>query len=64
MTIRKFLIGLCATCSLMASAQEQKNVIDEVIWIVGDEAILKSDVENARVEALRRRQRVRRWTWI
>ena len=58
MTIRKFLIGLCATCSLMASAQEQKNVIDEVIWIVGDEAILKSDVENARVEALRRGQRV------
>jgi len=28
------------------SAQEnKKNVIDEVIWIVGDEAILKSDVE-------------------
>ena len=57
MTIRKFLIGLCATCSLMASAQEQKNVIDEVIWIVGDEAILRSDVENARMEFLQQGQR-------
>lgn len=26
-------------------------VIDEVIWIVGDEAILKSDVESARIQA-------------
>lgn len=27
----------------------QKNVIDEVIWVVGDEAILRSDVENQRI---------------
>jgi peptidyl-prolyl cis-trans isomerase SurA len=27
----------------------QKNVIDEVIWVVGDEAILRSDVENQRL---------------
>ena len=27
----------------------QKNVIDEVIWVVGDEAILRSDVENHRL---------------
>lgn len=26
----------------------QSNVVDEVIWVVGDEAILKSDVEKAR----------------
>lgn len=39
-------------CSLGASAQEQSNVIDEVIWVVGDEAILRSDVENARIEML------------
>ena len=57
MDIRKILIGLCVTCSLMVSAQEQKNVIDEVIWIVGDEAILKSDVENARMEFLQQGQR-------
>ena len=27
----------------------QDNVIDEVLWVVGDEAILKSDVEHARL---------------
>lgn len=57
MEIRNFLIGMFATCSLMASAQERKNVIDEVIWVVGDEAILKSDVENARMEFLQQGQR-------
>lgn len=40
----------------MASAQD-KNVIDEVVWIVGDEAILKSDVENARMEFMQMGQR-------
>ena len=29
----------------------QNNVIDEVVWVVGDEAILKSDVENERLNA-------------
>ena len=28
------------------------SVVDEVIWVVGDEAILKSDVETARLQAL------------
>ncbi len=57
MDIRNILIGMLATCSLMASAQERKDVIDEVIWVVGDEAILKSDVENARMEYLQQGQR-------
>lgn len=55
--VRNIFIGLFAACSLMASAQEKKNVIDEVIWVVGDEAILRSDVENARVEFLQMGQR-------
>lgn len=38
-------------------AQGAKNVVDEVIWVVGDEAILKSDVEAARIEALTQGQR-------
>lgn len=29
----------------------QNNVIDEVVWVVGDEAILKSDVEGERLNA-------------
>ena len=33
------------------AALGQNNVIDEVVWVVGDEAILKSDVENERLNA-------------
>ena len=39
------LLGLLPCC-LMA----QSNIIDEVVWIVGDEAILRSDVEKVRTE--------------
>ncbi|MBR1499493.1 MAG: peptidylprolyl isomerase [Bacteroidaceae bacterium] len=35
-------------CSLLSVAQ--KNVIDEVVWIVGDEAILRSDIEKRRLD--------------
>ena len=31
---------------------DKTNVIDEVVWVVGDEAILKSEVEEARMSAL------------
>ena len=38
-----------------ATAEEpkivEKSIVDEVIWVVGDEAILKSDVEEARLQA-------------
>lgn len=34
--------------TLSLFAQQANNVIDEVIWVVGDEAILKSDVESLR----------------
>lgn len=54
---RIIFIGLWAMCALTAMAQGQNNVIDEVIWVVGDEAILKSDVENARMEALQQGER-------
>lgn len=40
-----------------AQDNTQNNVIDEVIWIVGDEAILKSDVEQARIDGLAQGQR-------
>lgn len=35
----------------LTTSYAQDNVIDEVVWIVGDEAILKSDVENERLNA-------------
>ena len=34
------------------SLSAQDNVVDEVVWVVGDEAILKSEVEEARLNAL------------
>lgn len=33
------------------SVYGQDNIIDEVVWVVGDEAILKSDVESERLNA-------------
>lgn len=33
------------------TVKAQDNVIDEVVWVVGDEAILKSDVENERLNS-------------
>lgn len=36
--------------SLSAFAQSANNVVDEVIWVVGDEAILRSDVEKVRTQ--------------
>lgn len=42
-------ILLMLLCSLMSLAQTS-NVIDEVVWVVGDEAILRSDVERRRLE--------------
>lgn len=47
---RKILILLSAVLSI-GIASGQKNVIDEVIWIVGDEAILRSEVEEERLRA-------------
>ena len=36
----------------------QDNVIDEVLWVVGDEAILKSDVEQARLYYMMQGQKI------
>lgn len=44
----KLWAALCAML-MVVPAVSQDNVIDEVVWIVGDEAILKSDVEQARL---------------
>ena len=43
---------------LVPEAKAQRNVIDEVVWVVGDEPILKSDVEQARLEAISYRMRI------
>lgn len=42
---------LCLFVMALTTSYAQDNVIDEVVWVVGDEAILKSDVENERLNA-------------
>lgn len=46
----KLFLALILLCTGYAKAQEQ--VIDQIIWVVGDEAILKSDVEEERQSML------------
>lgn len=48
MGYRLWVIGLLTLCSVVSRAQA---VIDEVIWVVGDEAILRSEVEEERLRA-------------
>ena len=48
------LLALAFSGSLSALAQD--NVIDEVVWVVGDDAILKSEVEEARLNAIYERR--------
>lgn len=35
----------CLSCVVYA----QDNVIDEIVWVVGDDAILRSDIESQRL---------------
>lgn len=60
------LAGLCTMAQDVKKAEEkkaeepkivEKSIVDEVIWVVGDEAILKSDVEEARLQAEQEGQR-------
>lgn len=42
------LLFVCMQATVLA--QTNNNIVDEVIWVVGDEAILRSDVEKVRVQ--------------
>ena len=55
-----FLMALTAAPGLMVA---QNNVIDEIVWVVGDEAILKSEVEEYRKEILMQNQRIEGDPW-
>ena len=48
---RYFYLICLSIYSVFSFAQNnQSNVIDEVVWVVGDDAILRSDVEKRRLE--------------
>ncbi|HET9570228.1 MAG TPA: peptidylprolyl isomerase [Bacteroidales bacterium] len=49
MSIRNSLMILFLFCLTVVSAQD--NVIDEIVWVVGDEPILRSEVEAQRLQA-------------
>ena len=53
---RRTLLLTLSLCGLM-SVSAQDHVVDEVIWVVGDEPILKSDVEVTRIQAAMEGQR-------
>ena len=46
----------CALCIDIVA--QEKNMIDGVVWVVGDEAILRSDVEQERIRAQYEGQRI------
>ena len=52
--MKKYIFAtVCLLTVFFAESKAQNNVIDEVVWVVGDEAIYKSEVEEARREAQR-----------
>ena len=54
----KIFFFLLSLFSIMPRVEAQNNVIDEIVWVVGDEAILKSEVEEYRKEILMQNQRI------
>ena len=50
--MKKRILHLIVVLLAAWSLQAQNNIIDEVVWVVGDEAILKSEVEAQRLQAL------------
>ncbi len=55
--MKKSLVSLLSLLTLWnlslqaQSADSLQNIVDEVVWVVGDEAILKSDIEVTRIQA-------------
>ena len=46
----RIVYSIFLTCLCILSVEAQQNIIDEVVWIVGDDAILRSDIENTRLQ--------------
>ena len=46
--MKKILIVFFLAC-LSCVVKAQDNVIDEIVWVVGDDAILRSDIEDQRL---------------
>ena len=56
--IRKGLIWIVLlACNMHVFLHSQDNIIDEIVWVVGDEAIFRSEVENQRLYMQSQRMR-------
>jgi peptidyl-prolyl cis-trans isomerase SurA len=47
----RFFTIVCGVLAVVGLSHAQDNIIDEVVWTVGDEAILRSEVEDERLRA-------------
>lgn len=54
----KSAISLFLFTWIAGGAAAQNNIIDEIVWVVGDEAILKSEVEEYRKDIQMQNQRI------
>lgn len=59
MTIfNKIILSIFVASVVISHAKAQDNIIDEIVWVVGDEAILKSDVEGVRLQMQLEKQQI------
>jgi peptidyl-prolyl cis-trans isomerase SurA len=58
--MKKFLLWsiILTVLANLTYLHAQDNIVDEVIWVVGDDAILRSDVENMRIQMQVNGQRI------
>ena len=50
MKLKMILAACLMSTAAVAQTDSLGTIVDEVIWVVGDEAILKSDVEAMRIQ--------------
>ena len=55
--IKKGLLLILLACNMHVFLYSQDNVIDEIVWVVGDEAIFRSEVETQRLYMQSQRRR-------
>ncbi|MDU1904493.1 MAG: peptidylprolyl isomerase [Dysgonomonas sp.] len=54
--LRKTVLFFSLLSFFLTSTKAQDNVIDQIVWVVGDEAILKSEIEGVRLQMQLERQ--------
>lgn len=48
--LKKAVLFFSFFSSILLGIEAQDNVVDQIVWVVGDEAILKSDIEGVRLQ--------------